>query len=295
VTEITIGSRTIGYEHTPYLLAEIGINHNGDIDIARHMIMEAASAGADGVKFQTFIADKLASESADPEQVKYFRQFEFTYDQFAELKAIADNSGVDFLSTPFDIESLRMLVELGVPAIKIASGDLTYYPLIQAATETKLPLIISTGMATSNEIWDMYYSCLRIQNIETILLHCVTSYPTSAQEANLGAIEDMQYEFTSSIGCMIGYSDHTVGNLACEVAAAKCAVLIEKHFTLNHAMPGTDHVIAATPDEFRALRKRVDLIYVLLGSGIKEPQPSEMKNIGRMRRNPSDWLRPLER
>ena len=288
---IQIGKNLVGGDNPIYLLAEIGINHNGDLETAKNMIIAAAISGANGVKFQTFKADKLTSESADPEEVDYFRKYELSYDDFVNLKKIADKYEVDFISTPFDLESLAFLVELGVPAIKISSGDLTYYPLIEAARDTGLPIIISTGMATIKEIYEMFVNCIHVTDNVT-LLHCVSLYPTEPEEANLKAIQTLQATFPD---IHIGYSDHTIGIDACIMAAGMGACFLEKHFTLDHDLPGTDHKLAATPNEFTQLFKCVYHFNTLRGDGIKLPQPREIGMRDTMRRNPVDWLRPYKR
>ena len=286
---IKIGNHLVGGNFPPYILAEIGINHGGDAELAIEMIDAAKDAGAHGVKFQTFRANKLVNERISPGQAKYFGQFELNENEFKYLRLYADTIEIDFISTPFDLESLHFLVSLGVPAIKIASGDLTYIPLLKAANQTKLPLIISTGMATFDEIKNNTWF-INMRNV--IMLHCVSLYPTQPHEANLAAIQYLQnyYHYLP-----IGYSDHTIGMDACRIAVSMGACFIEKHFTLDRTQEGTDHELAADPQMLKDFIDEIPRIWELRGDGIKKPQEREMEKRYTMRRNPIDWLRPFKR
>jgi len=301
---IQIGPHFVGGDNPPYLLAEIGINHQGDIDIAMRMIRAAKEAGAHGVKFQTFRADKLFNPKYAPAEHAKFKALELDYDQFAALHMYASQVGIDFISTPFDLDSLDFLVELGVPAIKIASGDLTYTPLLEAAGASGKPVILSTGMADSIDLSCAKWSLMAKGCGELILLHCVSLYPVSPEHAKLGRIRSMPtYQDCGPEGCittfpcdcMRGYSDHTIGNHACIAAVALGAVFIEKHFTLDHDLPGDDHKLAANPQELAELATILEETYIMVKNEMWDVTGPELAKRGAMRRNPIDWLRPLER
>jgi N,N'-diacetyllegionaminate synthase len=233
-----------------FVIAEIGVNHNGDLDIARRLIDVAADAGADAAKFQTFRADDLIVEGtqavayqkkndADLDQYKLLKSLELSFEDHEELVAHCEARGIEFMSTGFDKGSLRLLVDLGVKRIKIASGEITNAPLVEASAETCLPIVLSTGMATLEEVaecvrtiravWDR-----RNHEGDLVVLHCTSAYPTPLEEVNLAAMGTMARE----LGEAVGYSDHTTGILVAPMAVAAGAQLIEKHITLDRTMEG---------------------------------------------------------
>lgn len=277
--------------HSPvYIIAEAGVNHNGDMDIALALIDKASEAGADAVKFQTFRAEELVtamaakaqyqqqSTDADESQLSMLRRLELHGDMHDTLIDHCRIRGIDFLSTPFDAASLDMLLDKGMGIIKIPSGEITNLFHLRAVGAKGMPVILSTGMATLSEVDDAL-ACLQqagTPRIRVTLLHCNTQYPTPFEDANLNAIKSLADSFPE---CTIGYSDHTEGT-ACPIAAvALGASVIEKHFTLDRAMTGPDHAASITPDELTAMVSSIRQIQQAMGDGIKTPSPSEQANI----------------
>lgn len=257
------------------IVAEIGNNHEGNVDLAAKMVELAAEAGADAVKFQTLRADRLVGVR-DQARYQRLRQFELSYAEFESLADHADRCGVLFLSTPFDLESARFLNDL-CPAIKIASSDNNFVPLLDTVARFDKPILLSTGaadlerVAKAKSLIESQWSS-RCVNPGLILLHCVSAYPTPAEEANLAAIRTLRETF----GCRVGYSDHTLGIEAPVIAAACGAQVIEKHFTIDkHHSEFRDHQLSADPHEMRQLVRRVNEVCALLGDGVKRVQPSE--------------------
>ena len=255
----------------PYVLAEIGVNHGGDLDLARRLVDEAAEGGADGVKFQTYKADKLASRNSpsywDLDSEPTRSQFELfqRYDGFgiAEYEALADHArkrGVDFLSTPFDLDAVEALAPL-VQVFKIASADLTNVPLLEAVAAHGKPILLSTGAAHLSEVDEAVRRLVRHLPPEQLgLLHCVLEYPTPFEDAHLATIEHLQRCFPDH---PVGYSDHTRPDPAMLVllrAWMLGAVVVEKHFTHDKSLPGNDHYHAMDRDDLRRLRQGVALL-----------------------------------
>jgi N,N'-diacetyllegionaminate synthase len=237
-----------------FIIAEIGNNHEGDFQIAERLITEAAGAGADAVKFQTIVPEKLVVRS-DKARIEHLRKFQFSRGQFEKLKLRADAEGILFLSTPFDLESAAWLNDL-VPAFKVASGDNTFYPLLDFLADTGKPLLVSTGLLgrTGSENLRDYletaWNRLKGPHPELALLHCVVSYPTADDDANLGAISHL----ASMPQVTAGYSDHTLGIDAAVLAVALGARIVEKHFTLDKSQTTfRDHQLSADPNDLRAL------------------------------------------
>jgi len=271
-------------ERDVLIIAEIGNNHEGDFGLAQEMIALAAAAGADAVKFQTIVPDRLVS-ATQHDRIRQLRRFQFSYDQFASLKATADGHGVMFLSTPFDLESAAFLNSL-VPAYKIASGDNTFWPLLDAVARTGKPIILSTGLMDLGEaaqtlryLQDRWMEHGLKQ--EVALLHCVVNYPTAPADANLLALRDL-----AGLGVTVGYSDHTIGTDAAALSVALGARIIEKHFTIdkNHS-DFRDHQLSADPSELAALVKRVQETVAMLGSGLAGHRANEAEITPRVRRS----------
>lgn len=266
------------------IVAEIGNNHEGNFEVAQEMIARAALAGADAVKFQTIVPERLVSIDQS-DRIAQLNRFSFTHEQFMQLKATAYRQGVLFLSTPFDIDSARFLDDL-VPAFKIASGDIDFFPLLDAVAITGRPIILSTGLATLDEVQQ---AVARVRNVwgkqgiaqELAVMHCVASYPTPLGEANLQCIATLQ-----QLGVTVGYSDHTMGIDAVVLAAALGARIIEKHFTIdkNHS-DFRDHKLSADPEEMAELVQRVRTAEIMLGDGRKEPQNCERGSLHNIRRS----------
>lgn len=257
------------------VIAEIGNNHEGSFARAEEMIYLAAQAGADAVKFQTYRTEHLVSRE-NKDRFNTLKSFELSFDDFVRLKQSADNAGVSFLSTPFDIGSAEFLNAL-VPAFKIASGDNTFYPLIETVARFAKPVILSCGLAGLIELG---YAKALIERIwyeikaqpEMALLHCVTSYPVPPAEANLMAIQTLNNNFV----CVAGYSDHTLGIEAAALSVAAGARIVEKHFTLdNNFSEFRDHKLSADPKDFRRLVEKIRSIEEMLGTGCKISQESE--------------------
>ncbi|KZR61082.1 N-acetylneuraminate synthase [Prochlorococcus sp. MIT 1306] len=271
-----------------YIIAEAGVNHNGDLQLAKELIYEASKAGADAVKFQSFRANHLASPDSikanyqqnsnlDETQNKMLSRLELTTNQHYELANHCNDHGISFLSTAFGIPELNMLVTLGVGIIKVASGEITNLPLLIAmascAKKHKMPIYMSTGMTNLGEIESAFNIFLEagINRNSITLLHCVSSYPAPEIELNLHAIQTLRHSF----GCSIGYSDHSLGIIAPIAAVVLGATVIEKHITLNTRMEGPDHASSLNPKEFSEMVTSIRKCEKMLGDGFKVTQPSE--------------------
>ena len=268
------------------IIAEVGNNHEGDFSVACELVDRAAETGVDAVKFQTFIPEHYCSVR-DEARMATLNRFRLTYDQFADLAARARTKGLLFLSTPFDLESADFLGTI-VDAMKIASGDNTFYPLIRKAAETGKPMIISTGLADHN-VMAKAVTCARDawarQGVspDLALLHCVASYPVPADQANLAAISTMIGAFPD---LTIGYSDHTIGPEAAVLAVALGARIIEKHFTLDTAFSDfRDHQLSADPEGLTDLVQAVRRTEMMLGDGTLGAMPCEGPMVPAVRRS----------
>jgi N-acetylneuraminate synthase len=297
-----------------FVIAEAGVNHNGSLDWAKELIDVASSAGADAVKFQTFRSESVISRGArkaqyqltntgDGEsQLEMVKRLELDLDAHRTLIAHAKSQDILFLSTPFDLESVQVLSDvLDLAQLKIASGELTNLPLLLAAARTRKPLIVSTGMCTLGEV-EQALAAIAWAGVATAdatpteaarmeafrsaggqeflrervsLLHCTTEYPAPAEDVNLRAMSALRAAF----GLPVGYSDHTRGVHVSIAAVALGASIIEKHVTLDRSMPGPDHIASLEPAELIALVSGIRDIERALGSGLKIPAPSELKNI----------------
>lgn len=283
MAELKIAGRRVGNGQPCFIVAEAGVNHNGCVELAFKMVDEASNSGVDAIKFQTFKSEHVVSRQApkaryqtettggDESQLDMVRRYELTDSQFEDVKRYCDRRGLLFLSTPFDIPSVDFLAGLGVPAIKIASGDVDNVPLLRVAARTGLPLIVSTGMATLADVDGALRTVREAGGNVISILQCVSNYPADAADANLRAIPAMAAAF----GIPVGYSDHTLG---CEVALAAVAFgacVLEKHFTLDKTFAGPDHRASLDPRELAALVKGVRLVEAAMGDGVKAPRPSE--------------------
>jgi len=252
------------------VIAEIGENHLGNMAMAVRMIDEAAGAGADIVKFQSYRSIDVSPD--DPER-DWFAQVELTEAHHRDLQRAAAAAGVEFLSAPFSVERAILLCErLGLCKLKIGSSEMTNAPLLQYVNGRVDDLFLSTGLATLDEVRAAVAHLTRVPRLH--LLHCVSLYPTSDADANLRAIEVLRQAFPQ---CRVGYSDHTVGIDAVCAAVALGATVVEKHFTLGKTLPGTDHVISADPPEFAEMVRRIRRIEVLLGRREKAPVAGELE------------------
>jgi len=251
------------------IIAEIGENHLGDVGRARRMIADAAEAGADMVKFQSYLASEIAD--TDPEK-GWFAKVQLSDEAHYELKECAERHGVEFLSSPFSLSRAKLLCEgLGLKKIKMASSELLNFPLLDYVNEHAETVFLSTGMATIGEI---KLALAHLNKAKTCyLLHCVTQYPAKPDEANLYAITTLRTAFPRH---PVGYSDHTIGVDACIIAVALGASVVEKHFTFDKNYPeGTDHVLSATPEEFVGMVARIREVEIMLGDGTKQPSSGE--------------------
>jgi len=281
--QIRIGARVIGGDAAPFVIAEAGVNHDGSIDRAIDLVRAAAEAGADAVKFQTFHADALAGAGArqaayqrerapSASQQEMLRGLQLPDDAWLALRDAAVERGLLFLSTPFDQLSVTLLAELGVQAFKVGSGDLTNLILLRSVGATGRPLLLSTGMATLEEI-DAAVADLQAHGAPPLaLLHCTSAYPAPVEDANLRAMAAMQERY----GMPIGYSDHTLGIGTAVAAAALGAAVIEKHLTLDRNASGPDHAASIEPDEFAAMVRAIREAAAALGTADKRPAESEM-------------------
>ena len=274
----------------PFIIAEIGVNHNGSPELAKKLIDVAYKAGVDAVKFQTFKAWECASkfaptadyqkESAE-NQYKLLENLELDFADFADLKEYAESLGLVFLSTPDGQKSLNFLCDIGVKAIKIASGELTNLPFLNSIAFKKLPVILSTGMGTLGEVEEAINTLKLAGASDIMLMHCTTEYPAPAKDCNLKAIQTMQNAFQLPVG----FSDHTQGSEAAIAATTLGAVILEKHITLDKTMEGPDHAASIEPDELKNYVDAIRKTITMLGNGIKVPSESEIKNIPLVRRS----------
>lgn len=266
------------------VIAEVGNNHEGDFELAKRLVRLAAEAGAGAVKFQTIVPGKLVSP-ADTARVAQLSRFQFSYEQFAELAETARENGILFLSTPFDLESARFLDSI-VPAYKIASGDNTFFPLLEVVARTGKPIILSVGLMDLDEVrrTQEFIEGIWAETANPgslVLLHCVVNYPTAPEHANLLSIRDLQ-----QLGTTVGYSDHVIGIDAAVLSVALGARVIEKHFTIDkNYSEFRDHQLSADPAELAELCRRVKETAVLLGEPVKRFQENEREIGPRVRRS----------
>jgi N-acetylneuraminate synthase/N,N'-diacetyllegionaminate synthase len=293
---VIVHRHRIGYGNPCFVIAEAGVNHNGDLNLAKKLIEVAAEAGADYVKFQTFKAEKSISKSAkkaeyqavntnscDDKQLDMVKKFELTKEQHQILINYCSEKNIGFLSTPFDLESVDLLDELGVTYFKIPSGDITNLPLLRKIASKSKPAFLSTGMANLGEI-EAALEILEnagLKRSSITILHCNTQYPTPIEDVNLRAMNTIAQAF----GLKVGYSDHTLGIEAPIAAVALGASVIEKHFTLDRNLPGPDHKASLEPEELKAMVQGIRNIEKTLGSPIKKPSPSEKPNIAVVRKS----------
>ena len=270
------------------IIAEAGVNHNGDIKLAKLLIDAAADAGADLVKFQTFNADRLVTRTAQKadyqnqttdnkeSQHEMLRQLELSPEMHHELIAHCASRNIGFFSTGFDIESVDLLISLGQDNFKIPSGEITNLPYLRHIGQLGKKVIISTGMATMEEISKAIAVIEQAGTLHSniTVLHCTTEYPTPMAEVNLRAMQSIQKSFDVAVG----YSDHTSGIEVATAAVAMGATVIEKHFTLDRNLPGPDHKASLEPSELKAMVKSIRNIEMALGDGVKRPTLSEEKN-----------------
>lgn len=270
-----------------YIIAEAGVNHNGNLEIAKKLVDSAKEAGADCIKFQTFISKKIVSRNAvkaeyqksntdvNENQLEMLKKLELSFSEFEELFNYCEDRRIEFLSTGFDFDSIKFLDSLKMKKWKIPSGDITNLPYLIKIAQLKKPVILSTGMSTLKEIQEAIKVLKENGSTEITVLHCTTEYPTPYEDVNLTAMQTIKKEFDIPVG----YSDHTQGIEVPIAAVAMGAVVIEKHFTLDRNMEGPDHKASLEPSELKAMIKAIRIIEKTIGDGIKLPANSEIKNI----------------
>lgn len=276
--KIEVGDKKIGDGEPCFIVAEVGINHNGDIELAKELVKKTAETGADAVKFQIFKTEEFCSKNSD--YFKSFKSLELSEKDWIELMKVARDKEIIFTASVFGEESADLLDDLEAPVFKIASGDLTYHLLLRYIAKKKKPIILSTGMATMGEIEEALNEIYSVSNTGIAILHCVSNYPTNYEETNLRVIQTLKEVFKVPVG----FSDHSVGTIIPTIAVSLGANLIEKHFTLDKTLPGPDHKLSLDPNEFREMVKNIRITEKALGDGIKRPIESE-KVISSVRRS----------
>jgi N-acetylneuraminate synthase/N,N'-diacetyllegionaminate synthase len=283
MSDFQIRGRVIGAGHPCFIIAEAGVNHNGDIELARKLIDVAVESGADAIKFQTFKTENFISTITpkanyqrtntgdEGSMLDMVRQLELSYDAFRELSVYSEARGILFLSTPFDEISADFLASLNIPCFKVASGEINNFPFLEHIARKQLPMIVSTGMSYMEEIAEALQVIRTTGNNQIALLHCVSNYPADPSDVNLRAMQTMQTEF----GLPTGFSDHTLGIEIALAAVSMGAGIIEKHFTLDKKLPGPDHVASLEPSELKTMIRSIRMIESALGDGIKRPVASE--------------------
>ena len=282
--QIKINNYIIGENHPTFIIAEAGVNHNGNITLAKKLVDKAAEARADAVKFQTFKAEQMVTPQADAadyakknlnsdiNQLDMIKKYELEYDDFKNLKKYCDDRNIIFLSTPHSFDAIDFLEPL-IPAYKFGSGDITNIPSLVYAAEKNKPLILGTGMSTLEEVKTAVDAIKKTGNEGVILLHCTTNYPCPIDEVNLNAMQTIKNE----TDCIVGYSDHTLDLMIPSLAVALGAKVIEKHFTVDKNLPGPDHKASLEPDEFKEMIQNIRNTEKILGSYEKKPTDSEEK------------------
>jgi N,N'-diacetyllegionaminate synthase len=277
---IKIGNKLIGEGHPTFIIAEIGMNHNGDINLAKKIIKAAKDAGADAAKFQIFTAEKLVTKEAEtygnedghlPKyQQEMYKKYEFSREKWREIKNYCDNIGIIFFASVWDEGNADLLEELGTSVFKISGMEITNFPLLEYIAKKKLPIILSTGMSTIKEVKEGL-DVIKKFNDQLILLHCIQAYPAKAEDANLLSMVSLREKF----GFPIGFSDHTPDILTDTMAVALGANVLEKHFTIDKKLPGVDHHLSFDPAQMKKMVKEVRLVEKMLGSREKIVTESE--------------------
>jgi len=288
---VQIGNISIGQEYPPYIIGEIGLNHNGSVKLAKQLIDACVVAGCQAVKFQTFSSERISSKVLDARYNEDFLDMEenlhqlfnrliFSWEEIKDIFCYARSRNIDVFSTPFDLDSVEVLSRLDVSAYKIASMDVVNLPLIRAVATKMKPIIMSTGMSTLGDVEEAVNAILEVGNPDLILMHCVSSYPASANESNLRMILRLADTFQVNVG----FSDHFPENFLVPPAISLGARVIEKHVTLDRSMKGPDHFFSLEPDSLKIMTEQANATYMALGTGIKAISASEYRSIQRLRR-----------
>ncbi|WP_348799447.1 N-acetylneuraminate synthase [Flavobacterium adhaerens] len=285
-----------------YIIAEVGVNHNGDSKIAKELIKEAKNAGADCVKFQTFKAEQIVTKTSPKakyqldvtdkteSQFDMLKKLELEFDVYTDLINYCKEINIDFLSTPYNKEDLDFLEKLDVDCYKIASGQLTELPFLRYVAKTNKRILLSTGMGTLADVYNGVEAIRAEGNNDIVVLQCTTNYPSKIEDANILSMNSIK----TACNVNVGYSDHVTNNYACFAAVALGAEIIEKHFTLDKEMEGPDHSCSLTPDEFKVMVNGIRDIEKALGSSVKKPSQIEVENSLGMKRGMVIIL-PLEK
>ena len=283
----SIAGRSIGPDDPPYCIAEVGINHNGDLALAKRMIEVAREAGADAVKFQTFKADEFCGDPEQPftyrsqgksvteSMLAMFKRHEFSAEQWRDIKTHSDSVGITFFSTPQNRPDLDLLLSIGVPAVKVGSDDFTNLPLLRSYAAENLPLILSCGMSDLAEVHQALDTVGWFDGYPLALLLCTSQYPTPPEDVNIAKLTTLQQAFP---GLLVGFSDHTQGPLAAALAVARGARIFEKHCTLDHNLPGPDHWFSEDAQGLAKWIKNIRTADVLIGSPFLKPTGPELVN-----------------
>ncbi len=291
-SQISIGPHTVSDGGPTLVIAEAGVNHNGDADLAKQLVRAAKSAGADCVKFQTFRAHQIATQTApkaayqlrttdpDQSQLDMLRALELSRDDYEQIVDVCRDEHILFLSTPYGFEDVELLESLDVPAYKIASGQAVEPVFLEYVARKGKPVILSTGMCTLAEVKRAVQTICDAGNDQIIVLQCTTNYPSSIDEANLRAMTTMHDE----LGVLVGYSDHTPSLTAATMAVGLGACVIERHFTLDRQLPGPDQACSSEPPQFAELVGAIREAQRALGSDAKSPTSTERENMPRIRR-----------
>ncbi len=290
---IKIGEVLINKEHPCFIIAEAGVNHNGNLEMALELVRKAKEIGVDCVKFQTFKAEAVITKKApkakyqlevtDPEESQFemLKTLELTNEDYHRIIEECNKQQITFLSTPYNEEDADFLNDLGVTAFKIASGQIVELAFLEHVAKFGKPIILSSGMATLAEVFEAVMTIRAAGNEQIAILQCTTNYPSQNEDANIRAMISMG----NSLDLLYGYSDHIEENYACYAAIALGAKIIEKHFTLDRNLPGPDHKASLNVPEFRFLIDGIRKTETVLGSSIKKPSPKEIQNTEGMRRS----------
>lgn len=288
-----IGNKKVGEDCDPFVIAEAGINHNGDIEVAKQMVEIAANSGVDAVKFQTFRTEEFLADKSIPYTYKsqgkeitesmfeMFKRTELSKEEWSELKRFCDMKGVVFLSTPVSESDLDFLISLGASAVKMGSDDFTNLPLMANYSKRGLPMLVSSGMGNEDEM-SQAVQTVSVANQNMCLFLCTSQYPTPAKDVNAKKLLTMRRKFPDIV---LGFSDHTQGTTAAVLAVAYGAKVFEKHFTLNHDMPGPDQWFSSDPVELQQWVAEIREANKMLGCGDLIPTRAEQKMRGVMRRS----------
>lgn len=291
--EFSFGNKKIGVGHPTFIIAEAGVNHNGDIELAKQLVTAAKLVGADCVKFQTFTAEHLVTQGApkaayqlqvtDPgeSQETMLRNLQLKPEEYTELMAACAKAGILFMSTPYNFVDVDFLESLGVQAYKLASMQLTELPMVEYVAKKGKPIIMATGMTVLSDSIAAAETCAKAGNEDIVILQCTTNYPSHIEDANLLTIRTI----ADATGALVGFSDHTTGIEAPVLSVAAGACVIERHFTLDKNLPGPDHSSSSDPKEFAEMVRRVREAEVILGSAEKKITAREALNVKGMKRS----------